>query len=693
MAFVPSKNIGNGIRRSPVFDDLVAVPFQKEPEIDTAVKAMKRSAERYKLSNCLGHRPIIDGDTRGDFVWTTYGKTYEDVVKLGRGLTSVFGLRSGKTGESQVRIGIYTSNRPEALESLLGAWSIRGVAVPLYDSLGANAVSYIIDHADLTTVLVERSKYQNLIKGKGSGTLKNVVLFEDPTEAERKAAADAGLRLSSYNDILKSGESATVDDVEATAEDWAYVMYTSGTTGDPKGVILSQRNILAASVGVLLGIQKDGSNFVFPSDVYISYLPMAHSFEVCMQICVICSGASIGYFSGDVKRVVTDDIPLLKPTLMAGVPRIYNRFYHRVMQMVEAKGRVARALFSVGFRTQAWCVSMGFRNPFWDWLLFNNVRKAFGGRMRVMATGAAPLPEELHHWLRVTLGIPICQGYGMTENAAAAMAQGLPYTKCGNVGGPLPCTEVKLVDTDDYKTTDTYPKTAEEFEKQVSFKGAFNPAMAGKRVERGEVCLRGLNIFQGYLKLPKETEEAVDADGWLHTGDIGQWEADGALRIVDRKKNIFKLAQGEYVSPESVEMAACSAKWIAQIWVYGSSFETCVVAMVVPDMDAIKAYKAEKGLTESNADVVARPEVKVMIFADLVATCRSAKLRSFEIPKDIAFETNVNDMGQGFTIEQDTLTPTFKLRRPQLYKKYKAAIDKMYADVKAKEEASGAQAL
>mmetsp|Transcript_4210 Transcript_4210/g.12039 ORF Transcript_4210/g.12039 Transcript_4210/m.12039 type:complete len:690 (-) Transcript_4210:176-2245(-) len=685
MAFVPSKNIGNGIRRSPVFDDLVAVPFQKEPEIDTAVKAMKRSAERYKLSNCLGHRPIIDGDTRGDFVWTTYGKTYEDVVKLGRGLTSVFGLRSGKTGESQVRIGIYTSNRPEALESLLGAWSIRGVAVPLYDSLGANAVSYIIDHADLTTVLVERSKYQNLIKGKGSGTLKNVVLFEDPTEAERKAAADAGLQLFCFSEMRKAGQAAkAADDVEGAPGDWAYVMYTSGTTGDPKGVILSQQNVLASAVGILLGLAPDGRNWVRPTDVYISFLPMAHCFEICIQICLISSGASIGFYSGDARKLVSEDVPALKPTIMAAVPRIYDRLYHRVMQMVEAKGYVAKSLFSVGFSVQSWCVSMGFRNPFWDWILFNNVRKALGGNIRLLASGAAPLPQALHHWLRVTLGVPVCQGYGMTENAAAAMAQGTTYTKCGNVGGPLPGCEVKLVDTDDYKTTDVYPATEEEFEKQVSFKGHFDPAMAGKPVERGEVCFRGLNVFLGYLKMEKESKEALDEDGWLHTGDIGQWEEDGSLRIVDRKKNIFKLAQGEYVSPEAVEQAASSTKWISQMWVYGSSFETCVVAIIVPEVTVLKTYMEEKGMTGTIAEACANPEVKAMIYDALVATCRQAKLRSFEIPKDIAFETDINPMGQGFKLEDDTLTPTFKLRRPQLYKKYRTIIDKMYEEIRTK---------
>jgi len=685
MSFAPSKNIGNGTRRSVIYDKLVGVPFLDEPEINTTVKILKRNAGLFKDNNFLGHRPNLANGALGGYVWKSYGQTYEDVLNLGRGLTSIFGFRPDKQGEGQVRIGIYTINRPEALESLLGVWSIRGVAVPLYDSLGTNAISFIIDHSELTTVLVERSKLQSLLKGKGGGTLKNVVLFEDPTEAERKAAADAGLQLFCFSEMRKAGQAAkAADDVEGAPGDWAYVMYTSGTTGDPKGVILSQQNVLASAVGILLGLAPDGRNWVRPTDVYISFLPMAHCFEICIQICLISSGASIGFYSGDARKLVSEDVPALKPTIMAAVPRIYDRLYHRVMQMVEAKGRVARALFSVGFRTQAWCVSMGFRNPFWDWILFNNVRKALGGNIRLLASGAAPLPQALHHWLRVTLGVPVCQGYGMTENAAAAMAQGTAYTKCGNVGGPLPCTEVKLVDTDDYKTTDVYPATKEEFEKQVSFKGHFDPAMAGKPVERGEVCLRGHNIFQGYLKMEQEGKEMIDEEGWLHTGDIGQWEEDGTLRIVDRKKNIFKLAQGEYVSPEAVEQAASSTKWISQMWVYGSSFETCVVAIIVPEVTVLKTYMEEKGMTGTIAEACANPEVKAMIYDALVATCRQAKLRSFEIPKDIAFETDINPMGQGFKLEDDTLTPTFKLRRPQLYKKYRTIIDKMYEEIRTK---------
>mmetsp|Transcript_34024 Transcript_34024/g.53021 ORF Transcript_34024/g.53021 Transcript_34024/m.53021 type:complete len:212 (-) Transcript_34024:174-809(-) len=207
--------------------------------------------------------------------------------------------------------------------------------------------------------------------------------------------------------------------------------------------------------------------------------------------------------------------------------------------------------------------------------------------------------------------------------------------------------------------------------------------MAGKRVQRGEVWLRGPNVSPGYFKNPKETAEVFDREGWLHTGDVGQWEQDGTLRIIDRKKNIFKLAQGEYVSPETCEAAIGTSKWVGQIWVHGSSFETCVVCVVVPDVDVIKKYGKDNSLGDNVAEIVAKSEVKQMIFDDMIAVSKSCKLRSFELPKDVHFETDTNELGVAWTTENDCATPTMKLKRPALVKRYQKLVDKMYADLKA----------
>jgi len=249
----------------------------------------------------------------------------------------------------------------------------------------------------------------------------------------------------------------------------------------------------------------------------------------------------------------------------------------------------------------------------------------------------------------------------------------------------LPCTEVKLVDTEDYTSKDVYPATVEEFEKQVSFKGEFDPKLAGKNVQRGEVWLRGSNIFVGYYKMPDITKETKTDDGWLKTGDIGMWLEDGALAIIDRKKNIFKLSQGEYVAPEAIEGAIGASKWVMQVWVYGNSEENCVVAVVVPDSEVLLPWAEAEGKGTTLAEVCSREEVKKMVFDDMVACGKAAKLRGFELPKDILFETEVNALGQGFTVENDLLTPTFKPRRPQLGKKYSKAIDRLYADLRARD--------
>lgn len=277
----------------------------------------------------------------------------------------------------------------------------------------------------------------------------------------------------------------------------------------------------------------------------------------------------------------------------------------------------------------------------------------------------------------------------MTENCAAAVVMPVTYLGVGSVGGPIPCTEVKLQNTEDYKCTDVYPKTKCEFESQVSFKGEFKPEMAGKLVQRGEVCLRGFNVFPGYFKNAKETAETIDKDGWLHTGDIGTWNEDGSLSIVDRKKNIFKLAQGEYVSPEAVENAISPSSFVGQAWVYGNSFESYVVVIIVPDKEVLVNWAKQNGKAGvSYQELVADTQIQKMIFADVIAVGKAAKLRGFELPKEAAFESDVNELGLGFTIEKDLLTPTQKLRRPQMQKHYQKQIDAMYVKINAAEEAA-----
>jgi len=227
----------------------------------------------------------------------------------------------------------------------------------------------------------------------------------------------------------------------------------------------------------------------------------------------------------------------------------------------------------------------------------------------------------------------------------------------GSVGPPMPTTEVKLVDVPEMGYTTAANKS-------------------------GEVCTRSPCNFRGYHKNAEETAKVLEADGWLHTGDIGRWNADGTLSIIDRKKNIFKLSQGEYVAAEKIEMILSKSKYISQPWVYGNSFFPMLVAVVTPDYAELRKAAAEGGWdTARLSELASRPEARKFVMAQMEAEAKAAKLKSFEVPKAVYLESTLNELNQGFNVENDCLTPTFKLKRPQLLKKYGEEIDQMYVSL------------
>merc|ERR1719487_2254424 len=277
-----------------------------------------------------------------------------------------------------------------------------------------------------------------------------------------------------------------------------------------------------------------------------------------------------------------------------------------------------------------------------------------GGEVRLMISGAAPLPVHVQELLLATMGCPVVQGYGMTENCANATLAYLDDYRSGHVGPPMPTVDIKLVDVPEMNYT-----TAEN--------------------NSGEVCTKGMCNFAGYHKNKEETDKVLDADGWLHTGDIGRWNPNGTLSIIDRKKNIFKLSQGEYVAAEKIEMCVSKSKYVSQPWIYGNSFFPMLVAVVTPDFDELKAAAKEGGwYAEDNAALAAKPEAAKFILDAMIKEGKEAKLKTFELPKAVFLEGEINELNQGFSIANDCLTPTFKLKRPQLLARYKKQVDDMY---------------
>eukprot|EP00996_Jenningsia_fusiforme_P002106 NODE_294_length_2501_cov_132.613377_g271_i0.p1 GENE.NODE_294_length_2501_cov_132.613377_g271_i0~~NODE_294_length_2501_cov_132.613377_g271_i0.p1 ORF type:complete len:681 (-),score=130.41 NODE_294_length_2501_cov_132.613377_g271_i0:368-2410(-) len=634
---------------------------QPSPGVATLYDTFQSGLRVSPNGPCLGQRSVGPDGVPGPYKWVTYAEVWERVKRLGSGIQALdLAPRTEveKMGSFRV-LGVYSKNRPEWVitEQACNAHGI--VLVPLYDTLGPDTVQFVINEAMMSTVMVGTVKEaQTVISvSEQCPTLKAVVIMDSVSELPQGGR----LQVLTLESVEANGAQKPVDPRPPQPEDIATLCYTSGTTGNPKGAILTHRNLASVVAGATMaGVALNAS------DVHLSYLPLAHMFERVVEACIWTFGGSVGFFQGDTRQIM-DDLKTLRPTIFPSVPRLYNKIYDTIIQKVDAKGGVGQKLFHHGLHKKEKTLRKKgvVTNKLYDGLVFGKVRAGLGlDRVRLMLTGSAPIAPHVMEFLRAAFACPVCEGYGATETGGASSVTDInDQATLGHVGGPLPCCEICLVDVPDmgYTTRD-----AQHGDMPVR--------------ERGEVCVKGPNIFKGYFRNKEKTDEVLDADGWYHTGDIGVWTTDGALKIVDRKKNIFKLAQGEYVAAEKLENIYGKSHFFEQIFIYGNSFHTFLIAIVVPDDAALKQFY--QGRDVPTREVACQdPELKKAVLDDIVRLGKEAKVNSYEIPKDLILSVEL------FSVENNTLTPTFKLRRKEAQEMFQSQIDEAY-----RKEAIGGQA-
>jgi len=480
------------------------------------------------------------------------------------------------------------------------------------------------------------------------------VSFGKVTPEQREEVQKFGLAIYSWDEFLLLGDNNQYDLPVKKKGDICTIMYTSGTTGDPKGVMISNNSIVTLIAGVkrLLESVNVALNV---DDVYLSYLPLAHIFDRVIEECFIKHGSSIGFWRGDVKLLI-EDIGELKPTIFCAVPRVLDRIYTGLQQKLSAGGILKKSIFGFAYSYKLNNMKKGSKHeeasPLCDKIVFSKVKAGLGGNVRIILSGAAPLATHVQAFLRVVACCHVLQGYGLTESCAGTFVS-LPneLDMLGTVGPPVPNVDVCLesVPEMEYDALSSTP--------------------------RGEICIRGDTLFSGYYKREDLTKEVL-VDGWLHTGDVGEWQPDGSMKIIDRKKNIFKLSQGEYVAVENLENIYGLVPDIDSIWVYGNSFESFLVAVVNPNKQALERWAEEKGVSGDFNSLCENPKAKEYILGELSRVGKEKKLKGFEFIKAVHLDPEPFDM------DRDLLTPTFKKKRPQLQKYYQHLIDNMYKSLK-----------
>lgn len=616
--------------------------------LDSCWDIFRLTVEKYPQNRMLGRREFVDGEA-GKYVWMTYKEVYDVVMKL---VASMSSCGIGKEG----RCGIFGANCPEWIMSMEACNALGSYCVPLYDTLGSGAVEYVLCHAEVSIVFVEEKKMGELLKTfpKAAEFVKTIVSFTKVPAEQREAVEKLGIAIYSWDEFLLLGGNQQVDLPKNNKTDICTIMYTSGTTGDPKGVLISNESITTLIAGVIRFLSSVNEALI-QSDVYLSYLPLAHIFDRVIEECFIFTGASIGFWRGDVKLLV-EDIGELKPTVFCAVPRVLDRIYTGLRSKISSGGRLKNTLFNIAYKYKHYNMTKGSKHDeaasIFDKIVFSKVKEGLGGKVRLILSGAAPLSAHVEEFLRVVSCSYVLQGYGLTETCAGTFVS-LPnnMSMLGTVGPPVPNVDVRL---------ESVPEMNYD-------------ALSDK--PRGEICIKGKTLFSGYYKREDLTKEVL-IDGWFHTGDIGEWQPDGSMKIIDRKKNIFKLSQGEYVAVENLENIYGLVSDIDSIWIYGNSFESCLVAVANPNRNALENWAKENGVDGDFDAICQNPKAKEHILGQLSKLGKEKKLKGFEMIRGIHLDP------VPFDLERDLLTPTFKKKRPQLLKYYQTIIDDLYKSLK-----------
>ncbi len=585
-----------------------------------------------------GSRTAIQYKRGGAWHDVTYAELGETVQEIGLGLIDL-GLEAGD------RICILANTRPDWTYADLAATSAGLTVVPIYQTNSPEECLWVISDSGAVAIVVEdEAQLEKIVEISDKvPDLRTVIIMDPPAGGEStNGKIRSGLPLGAIplEDVRARGRSRNPEELEARRaavkpEDPFTFIYTSGTTGPPKGCVLSHGNYSS-----IIEMVADRGEIVGDEIIYL-YLPLAHSFALLIQLAVVHLGATLAYFGGDTKEIIPE-LQEVKPTYLPSVPRVFEKIYtlaHGAIQTMEPEERnLAEQAIALGVKVRDMenrgeTVPDDMRKAFEeaDERLFANVRAIFGGNVRHATSGAAPIAKEILEFFWAC-GVPVLEGYGMTETATAATTSTVADHRFGTVGKALPGVELKIG-------------------------------------EDGEILVKGPNIFQGYHNRADASFGAV-VDGWLHTGDLGSIDEDGYLSITGRKKDIIITAGGKNLTPANIENDLKQSRWISQAVMHGDARPYPVV-LITLDEEEVPAFAREHGLPEDIPSLCREPKVQALIQGEIDRS--NAKYAQVEqVKKYVILD---HDLSQA----TGELTPTLKVKRNVVNEKYKDLFDALYA--------------
>jgi long-chain acyl-CoA synthetase len=598
----------------------------------TIAELILRSGTEYAENVAVRHKR--------DGAWhdVTYAQLAEIVQEIGLGLIDL-GIGAGE------RICILANTRPEWSYADLGATSAGTVVVPIYQTNSPEECHWVLSDSEACAVVCENEEQLAKIAAIRDRLpqLRTIIVMDPPsaeTQGNGSAAAVGSLRAITLEEVRERGRTRPAEELQARRaairpEDPFTFIYTSGTTGPPKGCVLTHDNYCAI-VEMISEVRE-----ITEDEVTYLYLPLAHSYALLVQLGAFALGSTLAYYGGDTKQIIPE-LSEVKPTYLPSVPRVFEKIYTLAHGAIEAQppeeqervhGAIKLGVKVRDMMAAGETVPEELRVPFEeaDEQLFKNVRAIFGGRVRHATSGAAPIAHEILEFF-YACGVPVFEGYGMTETATAATISTLEHHRFGTVGRALPGVEVKIADD-------------------------------------GEILVKGPNIFAGYHKQASTSFGAVE-EGWLHTGDLGSIDADGYLSITGRKKDIIITAGGKNLTPANIENDLKQCRWISQAVMHGDQRPYPVV-MITLDEEEIPIYAHEHGLPEDIPSLSRDPAIHALIQQEIDrANAKYAQVE--QVKKFVILD---HDLSQA----TGELTPTLKVKRNVVNERYAEMFDALYA--------------